>query len=93
MKLYIVAKGLNKNNPNPGFTDDLYYLISEEGELIDHWISSNKYFAKKDLYIDNLENRRKCKEKFGDNIEIMYLGDDEMTDEELKRRNKEFCNS
>lgn len=89
MKLYIVSNSKSGTDTGEG----LYYLVSEEGELIDKWLSSNKYFAMTDLYTRNPRNQEYCKEKFGDDVEVLYLGQDGMTNEKLKTLNKKFINS
>lgn len=79
MKLYIVSdteSGMDN-------IDWRYFLITETGEIINQWISSNKYYAKIDLY--NTEIQELCKEKFGEDIQVLFLGEDDMTNERLKK--------
>lgn len=89
MKLYIVSdteSGIDN-------IDWRYFLIAETGEVINQWVSSNKYWAKIDLYNRNTEIQELCKEKFGENIEVLFLGEDDMTKERLKELNKNFNKS
>lgn len=90
MKLYIVSHTENGMRQDG---DDYYHLISEEGELIDTHVSSNKWWAMNDLYTQCVRNQETCKEKFGDDIQVLYLGDDDMTEAKLKELNKKFVNS
>lgn len=90
MKLYILShsdNGLRKDG------DDYYHLVSEEGELIGTHISSSRDWAKIDLYDNNKMAQELCKEKFGDDIEIVFLGDDHMTELELIKLNGKFNHS
>lgn len=90
MKLYIVSRTENGLRTHG---DDYYHLISEEGELIDTHVSSNKYWAMSDLYTQCARNQETCKEKFGEDVQVLYLGDDDMTEAKLIELNKEFVNS
>lgn len=85
MKLYIVSNTESgKDN-----IDGIYFLISEEGEVLyDHWCS-NKYFAKGDLIEQRRERIKECKEKFGE-YQVLYLGEDEITREKLTELNKKW---
>lgn len=89
MKLY-VASNTKSGTDN---IEGLYFLLAETGELIEKWVSSNKYYAMIDLYGRNKETQKICKEKFGDNIEVVFLGSDDMTQEKLKELNRKFNNS
>ena len=89
MKLYVVSR--LGNGLNTG--EDLYYLLTEQGELIDSWFSSSKWWAMNDLFSQNKKNKELIKEKFGHDIQVLYLGDDDMTDTKLKELNKKFYNS
>lgn len=83
MKFYIV----NSTNYNPLTTENGYLLISEKGQLISGCMSINKYIAKISLLKNSIND---CKRIAKNSIvEILYLGDDNMTEQELKLRNKE----
>ena len=69
--------------------DDVYFLITEEGELLASHICSNKAYALGDLYTHRKERIKKFEDRFGE-FSVDYLGNDEMTWEELLRRNKKF---
>lgn len=85
MKAYIVSdteKGTDS-------IDGIYYLITEKGEVLaSHWCS-NIGFAWGDLYYNRPERISKFAEKFG-TFEVDYLGNDNMTQSELLKRNKNF---
>ena len=40
-----------------------------------------------------IKDKELIKEKFGHDIQVLYLGDDDMTDAKLKELNKKFYNS
>lgn len=85
MKAYIVNDSYNgKEN-----IDDNYYLITEEGELLASHFCSNKCYAINDLYFKRPERIEEYNKRFSD-FAVLYLGDDDMTVEELKERNKKF---
>lgn len=84
MRLYIVDNGKVMD-------DTLYALVAETGEALDGHLCSSKSFAKGDLYENRLERKEEYKKRFG-NVEVLFLGDDEMTEDELMKRNKEWNN-
>lgn len=85
MKAYIVSD-TEKGTDN---IDGIYYLITEKGEILaSHWCS-NIVFARGDLYYNRPERIREFAEKFG-TFEVDYLGNDNMTQSELLKRNKNF---
>lgn len=85
MKAYIVSSSENGIDNIEG----AYSLITEEGELLaTHWCS-NKSYALGDLYTHRKERIKKFEDRFGE-FSVDYLGNDEMTWEELLRRNKKF---
>lgn len=82
-KLYIAGPGGNGIGKGEG----VYVLVSEEGEtLYSHFCSSAGY-AQDDLIGETYRPDRwkECKEKFGD-FEVLFLGEDDMTNEELQKR-------
>jgi len=81
MKLYITG-------PENG-GDGVYGIIAETGEGLASHMCSSKGFARGDLEANRPERQEKWKEKFGE-YEVLFIGDDDMTDEELTKRNKEF---
>lgn len=81
MKLYIVSDTESgKDN-----IDGIYFLITEFGEVIASHVCSNTRYAWEDL----VENSQIIPNLIGD-IEVLFLGTDDMTSEELHRRNQEF---
>ena len=85
MKAYIASSSENGIDNIEG----AYFLITEEGELLaTHWCS-NKSYALGDLYTRRKERIKKFEDRFGE-FSVDYLGNDEMTWEELLRRNKKF---
>lgn len=69
--------------------DGIYSLVTEDGEGLASHMCSNRAYALGDLERDRPERRKEWKKKFGE-YEVLYLGEDEMTKEELVKRNKEF---
>lgn len=87
MKFYIVSDTVTGTDDYDG----IYYLISETGCLVDSWICSNKKFAMYDLYTNNIKNQNKCKElSAGSEVEVLYLGDDSMTNTKLHKLVKNY---
>lgn len=81
MKLYIVGV--------EGGGDGIYNILTEQGEHLASHYCSNAGFARGDLESGRPERQKEWKEKFGD-YEVLWIGDDEMTEKELIKRNKEF---
>jgi len=81
MKLYIIGPEDNG--------DGVYGLIAETGEGLASHLCSNSRFARGDLEGHRPERQKEWKAEFG-NYEVLFLGDDDMTREELMRRNAEF---
>lgn len=89
MKLYIVG-------PDKAGTSDregMYNLVSEKGELLDYHYCTNREFAKMDLYYRNEKIKKECEEKFGEDVVVLNLGDDFMTNAYLKELNGKFNKS
>ena len=85
MKLYVCSNSETMQES----IDGLYFLITEEGEVLaEHWCSS-KGFAKGDLYERRPERIEKYKERFGE-CECIYLGEDDMTTDRLLELNKKY---
>ena len=84
MKLYIVSYGDGMQEGEGGYT-----LVAENGEGLYSHYCSNCAFAKGDLILNRPERIKECKEKYG-NYKVLYLGEDNMTNDELFKRNKEF---
>lgn len=80
-KFYIVGP---KNND-----EGIYNLVTEDGQALASHFCSSIAFAKGDLEAHRPERQEKWKKKFGQ-YEVLHLGDDAMTLEELLERNKEF---
>jgi hypothetical protein len=81
MKLYIDGPKHKK--------EGVYFLISEEGEVLYSHYCSNAFYAHGDLIGYRTERRKEITRRFGD-YTVLELGADEMTQEELVRRNKAF---
>ena len=81
MKLYIVSD----TESGCDNIDGVYFLITEFGEVIDLHVCSNTCYAWEDL----VENSQIIPNLTGD-IEVLFLGKDNMTSEELHRRNRDF---
>ena len=81
MKLYIVSD----TKSGCDNIDGVYFLITEFGEVIDLHVCSNTRYAWEDL----VENSQIIPNLTGD-IEVLFLGKDNMTSEELHRRNQDF---
>lgn len=85
MKAYVVSNSYNGMES----IDGVYYLITEEGEVLaTHWCSS-KWYAIGDLYEHRPERIEEYSNRFGE-FEVLYLGDDDMTNDELHERNQRF---
>lgn len=79
MNLYIVG-------PEDG-GEGHYQLVTETGEpLAGHWCSYRGY-APGDLEGRRQERQQQWRERFGD-YRVLWLGDDDLTDEELRWRNQ-----
>ena len=81
MKLYIVSD----TESGCDNIDGRYFLVTELGELLDYHVCSNTRYAWEDL----VENSQIIPNLTGD-IEVLFLGKDDMTSEELHRRNQKF---
>lgn len=82
MKFYIVNNSKSYSNKNG------YVLIAETGKLIAGCMSYNKYIAKVQLLKENID---RCLQIANDSIiDVLFIGDDSMTEDELKIRNKEI---
>lgn len=82
MKLYIVSYGESGKEDGEG----IYYLIAESGEcLYSHYCSHNGY-AKGDLIENRPERIEECNKRYGE-YEVLFLGEDDMTMEEIVKRN------
>lgn len=89
MKLYIVSPYGKGESWNP---EGVYHLLSEEGEHLASHFCSRGGFARGDLEADRPERKEEWKKRFGEYV-VVWLGDDDMTIEELIKRNKrrEIC--
>jgi len=87
MKLYI-TNGTESGTEN---IDGVYYLISEEGEVLCSHFCSNKGFALGDLIEHREERKKEYTEKYGE-YTVLFLGEDTMTSDELHKRNEKFFN-
>jgi hypothetical protein len=70
------------------FGDHVYYLIAEDGEMIASHICSSRVYAPGDLWDRRKERQEQYAHK---NIEeLVWLEDSDISEEELRRRNKEL---
>lgn len=77
--------------PSSGIDTDFTLIDIESGEALAGHLCSHEGFAKSDLYYGRPERIEKLKEKYNDEIEVKFFNQqDEVTDEEMFRRNKEF---
>ncbi|MGP1474124.1 MAG: hypothetical protein ACTTJ1_01820 [Treponema sp.] len=84
VKLYIVS-GI------PNRWGNTYNLISEDGEFLACHFCSSKYWAIKYLVRWNKDRILELNKRFGkDNWDVFYLGDDDMTFQELSNRSYNF---
>lgn len=86
MKLYVMSGAVNGIDS----IDGMYYLIAETGECLASHFCSCKYFAKSDLYERRPERIEEFTKRFGD-IEVLYLGEDDMTVDKLMDLNKKWA--
>ena len=86
MKLYVMSEAANGIDS----IDGIYYLIAETGECLASHFCSCKYFAKGDLYERRPERIEEFTKRFGD-IEVLYLGEDDMTIDKLMDLNKKWA--
>ena len=86
MKLYVMSGAANGIDD----IDGVYHLIAETGEYLASHLCSCKYFAKSDLYERRQERIEEFTKRFGD-IELLYLGDDDMTVDKLMNLNKKWA--
>ena len=83
MKAYICSNSESQMDD----IDGVYMLVTEDGELLYTHFCSNKSYAYGDLWGSRLERQNGHPE-----LEVLYLGTDDMTGEELvKRNNKNFA--
>ena len=86
MKAYIVSDSRNGRES----IDGIYYLITEEGEVLaSHWCSHIGY-AMGDLYSNRLARIKEYTERFGE-FNVDYLGCDDITMEEIIARNHKWA--
>lgn len=85
MKAYVVS------NTKDGIRsiNGAYYLITEEGEVLASHFCSHKGYALSDLYTRRPERIEKFTERFGE-LDVSYLGEDDMTIESLIGLNKKY---
>ena len=85
MKLYIVSYGESGKEVGEGY----YNLVDENGKgLYNHFCSSASY-AKGDLIENRPERIEECKKRYGE-YEVLFLGEDDMTMEEIVKRNHDW---
>lgn len=83
--LLVIAPG--KNNP---YGDCIYnILVAETGEHLASHLCSGPGFAYGDLYGGRENRKKEWAEKFGE-IEVKYIDETDISEEELLDRNKEW---
>jgi hypothetical protein len=84
--LLVVTKGQSFGN----FGDAAYHLlVAETGEHLASHICSHEGYAKSDLYTGRQERIKEFTERFGE-IEVKYLSETDITEDELFERNKKW---
>lgn len=78
MKLYITGR------PDGG--EGVYHILTEHGEHLASHFCSNVGFARGDLEANRPERQKEWRERFGE-YEVVVLGEDDMTQEEMLKRN------
>lgn len=78
MKLYILGP--------EGNGEGVYYLLTEEGEVLASHFCSHIGYASGDLEANRPERQKKWEKRFG-KYKVLRLGDDEMTEEKLLELN------
>lgn len=91
MKVYIVCP----ENPPCGSNEysapgEYYVAVSEEGELLNAHISSTKAWAEHDLLFSGEPTLYSILKEQYDEIEILFLGEDNMTYERLIELNEKY---
>lgn len=81
MKLYIIG-------PDGG-GEGVYDIVAETGDALASHFCSNRSYAMSDLEARRPERQKEWKERFGE-YEVLYLGDDDLTTDELVARNKSW---
>jgi len=66
-----------------------YALIADDGEFLASHFCSHYGYAKGDLHDRREERKAQWKERFGD-YQVLFLGEDEMTEDRLVELNKEW---
>lgn len=82
MKAYIISESENGMEN----IDGMYYLVTEEGEILAYHWCSNKSYAIGDLYSNRPERVKEWTGRFGE-FTVDYLGCDDMTMEKVMGEN------
>jgi hypothetical protein len=85
MKLYIVSYGESGKEVGKG----TYCLVAENGECLYSHYCFHRGYAKGDLIDRRPERIAECKKRFGE-YEVLFLGEDDMTMEEIVKRNHDW---
>ena len=72
--------------------EGLYTLVADTGEGLASHFCSHAGYALSDLEQGRPERKEKWKKEFGE-YKVLYIGDDEMTRDELMKRNEEWHQS
>lgn len=67
-------------------------LVAETGEFLASHFCSNYEFAYGDLYDNRPERKQEWTKKFGE-LEVKYIDDTDITEDELLKRNKAWFES
>jgi hypothetical protein len=80
-KLYICG-------PDSG-GEGIYDLVADDGECLASHFCSHKGYAKGDLESNRPERIANWKKRFG-KYQVLWLGEDDLTKEEIKKRNNDW---
>lgn len=83
--LYIV-KVNEFSIPGSQYRDAVYALIADDGEHLASHVCSSSGFARGDLHDRRADRQAEWRERFGD-YRVIWVGEDDLTEEELIARN------
>lgn len=81
-KLYISSKRDNRD-------EGVYHLLTQEGEHLASHYCSDASFALGDLEKNRPKRQKEWRKLFGE-YEVLYLGEDDMTEDKLIELNKKW---
>lgn len=88
MKTLLVIVPLKNKRMN---SDDIYcsILVAETGEVLASHVCSHQAWAYGDLYDNRQERKDEWTKRFGE-LEVKYIDETDLTEDELLRRNKQW---